>query len=85
MTEHSYTLEDLERLADLLAPRIAERMPQHVCPFDKGQVSTLTAIAVAAQTAKRTSWLAAVGALTVGALTLIGAGLVSWLKREMGH
>ena len=85
MTEHTYTISDLEQLADLLAPRIAERMPPHVCPFDAGHVQTLTNIAVAAQTAKRTSFLAAVGAATVGALTLIGAGIVSWIRRELGH
>lgn len=83
MTEAKWTAAEIEAFAGLVAEKVAARLPPHVCQFSPADAATLSGIAIATRTAKRTSFLAAIGALTVGTLTLIGAGIVAWIKKEL--
>jgi len=44
MVEHLFSPEDLERLASLLAEKVASKMPPHVCPFSAEKVAQLASL-----------------------------------------
>ncbi len=78
--EHRFTAAELEELAGLLAPRIAALMPPHVCQFDAVDVTELRRIAGVTRGARATALATFVGTAVLAVLTLIGAGVIAWVK-----
>ena len=82
--EHQFTLHELEQLADLLAPRIAAKMPQHVCQFGTDDAAFLAGLAKNGRAAKSTAFATLIGGVVLGALTLLGYGVIHWVSLGRG-
>lgn len=78
-----WTPAELEQLAELLAEKVAARMPVHVCNFTPDEVAAIKSQVHFTQSAKATFFATAVGAFTLGVLALIGWGIIHWIKREL--
>jgi hypothetical protein len=77
------TTEDIQALADTLAPMLAQRMPPHPCPFDSEETAELRHIARRAVTIRAAVQSRIVDALTYGVITLVVLGIVHYLRQKM--
>lgn len=78
-----FTAEDLKQLAELLAPPIAERITLHQCRFSDAEAAEIKTLTCAAKRVRVTALAALVGALVIGAVSLIGVGVVAWIKDRL--
>ena len=79
----SFTPEELATLADLVAERVAARLPPHVCAFDKDTQSILRNFAAGVQSAKKTAGATIVGALVLGGISFLGWSILAWIRSKM--
>ncbi len=79
-----FTPEEISQLADIVADRVAAKLPPHICVLDDADVAFLKSARLTTNSARKTAFLAAVGALTIAVLTVIGLGVVSWIRKELG-
>ncbi len=83
MTDNRFTAEDLEHISELLADKVASRMPPHSCPFSGEIVTELEAIGKrsilirAAVTNRLTDFF------VYGTLALIVLGVIHWIRERM--
>jgi len=78
---YTLTTNDLEQLADLLAEKVAARMPKHICEFSPEDRMTLAAFAKGTRAVRSTAGLTAVGAITIALLGWIGWAVIIWIGR----
>jgi hypothetical protein len=75
----SFEVSELERLAEILAPMIAARLPPHVCPLSPEELAEARAMARLSMRAKSTAWATIIGAVVIGLFSLIFAGVGAWI------
>lgn len=78
--ENRFTAQEIEALADIVAAKVAARLPQHVCQFAGEDVVLLRAWCASSRNAKRTATATLVGALVIGFVTILGVGIAQWVK-----
>ena len=74
-----FSPEEIQELADLVAEKVAARLPPHPCPFDPESQQVLAGLAQGVKSARRTAGATIVGALVLGAISFIGWSILKWL------
>jgi hypothetical protein len=82
MTDFRYSADELNKLADLVAEKVIERLPKHVCVFSADDQGFVRASAAVARNVRKTALSTTVGALVLGALAFIGAAVIEWGKKQ---
>ena len=79
--EHRFTIEELDKLAELVAEKLLARIPPHVCVFTPDDQTFVRGVAAGARNVRKTALATTVGALVLGLLAFIGAAVIEWGKR----